>query len=117
MERCALPFDQDGLDQLQDWSAHNLADFDDCCYDIQGYMPLGLIANVLSLQPYAAHQKLLKNRILPMGLPNKCSCIFRRKDLTVDVVSKPLDWQKLAGGPERHDMEDATISTKLNNKL
>jgi len=58
---------------------------------IEKYVPLGLFAKALFLQPYAAQQLLARNSILPMDLPKNCSRIFLRQDLTYGKIKVPID--------------------------
>ena len=60
---------------------------------LEKYVPLGLFAKTLFLQPFAAQQRLAKNGVLPVEFPSKCSRIFRRKDLTSELRRITLDWR------------------------
>lgn len=62
---------------------------------LEKYVPLGLFAKTLFLQPFAAKQRLAKNGIMPVEVSPKCSRIFLRKDLNDELQRVPLDWRGL----------------------
>ncbi len=64
---------------------------------LQKYVPLGLLAKTLFMQPFAAQQRLATGGILPLDMPENCSHIFWRNDLTDELRRVPLDWRSLVG--------------------
>ncbi|MCK0097748.1 hypothetical protein MWU60_19400 [Yoonia sp. F2084L] len=62
---------------------------------LQKYVPLGLLAKTLFMQPFAVQQRLANDGILPLEIPKKCNRIFWRNDLTDELRRAPLDWRSL----------------------